>query len=178
MIIDAFRFYSKALSNLPAKDKKQIVSIEFCYRDDKLSVVASTRDYETLKRLVRFLPEEIDPNADLFSVDLESLSTNTIRIYWTHKHDEENIARRSIYINQLGEVIERKKHYRVDDEDLLKVEVFNTEDLYEIDEIECDAEEWPGPKEIIDMAKLLGINTICLKRPQTNESYLRLIGKI
>ena len=173
MITDYFSDFAPELLKIPSQMRKEIHELVFCHRQGRLSVVVGTRNFSVFAKIAKVVPKEIHENLNRYAVDLSSLYTNKLRLYWSD--DDESVSVYGAYVDFSGQILE-KKVYRKDGLSSLKIERTIGDEISDLDqgEVECDISEWTGPKEIVERAKLLNINMIALKKTHNDQTYLRI----
>lgn len=179
MNIDIFEGINENLAKLDKTTKDAIVQLIFSYRDSVESVCVVFNSFEVFSKLVGLVPEKIkqDYESDKshkFYVDLESLSTNNVRLYTSYK--EEGVQLVGYYVNN-GQIYETKIYQDIVGviPKSMSVKRYDSEmNLIDDEETEnaVGLSEWSGNKEIIDIALEHSLNIKCLKKTIKNQNYL------
>lgn len=176
MIANYFTKFSPELAKLPTQLRNNINELVFCQRQDKLSLVVGTYDFNTFSKIAKRVPVEVNPKSKRYGVDLESIYTNSLRIYWADGKDD-SISLYGAYVGFDNTISHKKIYRRVEGGLSIERTIHGEPSENKEGEVSCDISEWSGPKEILELALNLDINIICLKKTHTDQTYLRLIGK-
>lgn len=173
MIADDFIQFSPELRKLPSALRREIHELVFCQRQDTLSVVIGLYDFNAFAKIAKKVPDEVNRDSKRFGIDLSSIYSDKLRLYWADREDP-TVGLYGAYVSFANEITEKKTYRRV--EGGLSIErVINGIPSEEAEgEVECSINDWTGPIEIVEHARLLNINTMCLKKTHTNQTYLRI----
>lgn len=182
MDITAFKGFSQSLDLLPVSMHSSIIELIFSYRMGVFSAVVVFDKKKFVEKLVKFsLPDELlNYDSIRYAVDLESISTDIIRIY-VDSTIKDGVSVYGYYFDKKANLIEKKIYKKHDTTTLLIDRYDGTDNLINADEEEVDGIEsdWKGPKGIVDIAKTVIGNVpqyryIFLKKTSKDQNYIRI----
>lgn len=176
MNFSEFTGYSAEFDKLPEAIKSNLVGIIFSVRDSTLSVAAGTKDKNTFEQLCSGfkLPQEVfEGEIVKWGVDLESINSNTIRVYVSFSK-RSSIRIIGFYLDRGGKIL-GKKLYKSNTPTTLLIDRFDSEENQigenEVESV-CTESEWTGPKELVSIVKKAGYAHNFLKKESKNQTYL------
>jgi hypothetical protein len=174
-IVTVYEKEYEILNKLPQDIKISIKELIFSYRNGEETICAVFNNKDPLLDLLGNLPETImNTDVDIYGVDLESIGTDQVRVYHSHKEKDKMLIG---YYMKNNEIVEYKIYKRTDDRSIILIDRYNSNnELISGNEKEVRAErsEWPGSKRILKLADLNGFYINFLKKADKDQFYARV----
>jgi hypothetical protein len=176
-IISVYEKEYEILKDLPQSVKSSIKELIFSYRNGIETICAVfNRKSAVIELLGPELPEKILlSDEDTYGIDLESISTDNVRIY--HNYKKNDIIGGYGYSLKNSEIVEYKIYKRTSDRSVISIDRYNSNDeLISENEKEIRAErsDWKGSKKIFELADSNGFYTNLLKKATKDQCYIRV----
>lgn len=175
--LDHFKGFSEKLDALDEYTKSNIIELIWCIRKGKLSITACTYDFESFLNMLHghhmdHIEQHVNPKADGWAVDLESLDDLNMGKYYEWYKNRDIVAT-GFNLTEDG-IFEVKNYYQR--EEYVRATLIEGEYLKIDTGIEemVSSNDWPGPKELIDICKEQKLWMGFSSKKEKDQWYMRI----
>jgi hypothetical protein len=167
--------YSRKLQSMDDDAIKKFCSLTFSNREGILSVSVASRDKKVLMNAFKeviFPKDFFNEDYVMWGIDLESIGTDSIRIYRTNPKSNK-VRIEGFYIDRSGKILEKKIYARSSDG--LVINRYDSKGILISSgeaEVNCRETDWSGSKELVNDVKKGGYKINFLKKTLKNQTYL------
>ena len=173
MLAQTFAGYFPRLDALTPSQKDKLTGLVFCNRAGQDSVTIVTKDLTCISSIVgSSAAAHLEDGAKKYGVDLESVGTDTLRLYADYR--QQGVELIGYYINSDGSVSQTKTYNKISSDETA-IERRDTSGVLlgtEDGEVKCDKSEWTGPSVLSDRAEASGLTHWYTRKTTKDQTYL------
>lgn len=176
-LVNAYENYFLSIKNLPVELKENTIEFVFAYRKGIETVTLVTENPYIISKsfnLASCLPEEFYEKTKKYAIDIESASSNKVRVYKTLNSQHE--IGKGYYIVD-NTVVETKIYKKTEQRGLILIDRYDAEgNIISKNEAEvrANADEWKGSLLVPSVAADNNFYVNYLKKQDKDQCYARV----
>jgi len=173
VLAETFAGHFPRLDALTQAQKDALTGLVFCNRAGQDSVTIVTKDLACISSIVgSSASARLSDGAKKYGVDLESVGTDTLRLYADYR--QQGVELIGYYINADGSLAQTKVYNKVSAEETTierrdaSGKLLGSED----GEVRCGRGEWTGSSALADKAEASGMTHWYTRKTNKDQTYL------